>query len=59
MKGEFYRLARDWHGYLSALAFLALIFFASTGVLLNHPGLLQGEPPAPVETAFTLDTGRR
>ncbi len=54
MKGEFYRLARDWHGYLSALAFLALIFFAGTGVLLNHPGLLQGEPPAPVETAFTL-----
>lgn len=54
MKGEFYRLARDWHGYLSALAFLALIFFAGTGVLLNHPGLLQGEPSAPVETAFTL-----
>ena len=54
MKGAFYRLARDWHGYLSALAFLALIFFAGTGVLLNHPGLLQGEPPAPVETAFTL-----
>ncbi len=54
MKGEFYRLARDWHGYLSALAFLALIFFAGTGVLLNHPGLLQGEQPAPVETAFTL-----
>ena len=54
MKGEFYRLARDWHGYLSALAFLALIFFAGTGVLLNHPGLLQGEPPAPVETAFSL-----
>ena len=54
MKGEFYRLARDWHGYLSALAFLALIFFAGTGVLLNHPGLLQGEPSAPVEFAFTL-----
>lgn len=57
MKGEFYRLARDWHGYLSALAFLALIFFAGTGVLLNHPGLLQGEAPAAVETTFTLSAG--
>jgi len=54
MKGEIYRLARDWHGYLSALAFLALIFFAGTGILLNHPGLLQGEAPAAMETAFTL-----
>lgn len=54
MKGGFYRLARDWHGYLSALAFLALFFFAGTGVLLNHPGLLQGEPPAPVDSTFTL-----
>jgi len=54
MKGEIYRLARDWHGYLSALAFLALIFFAGTGILLNHPGLLQGEAQATVETAFTL-----
>jgi hypothetical protein len=54
MKGEIYRLARDWHGYLSALAFLALIFFAGTGILLNHPGLLQGEAPAAVETTFML-----
>lgn len=36
-KGEFYRQSRVWHGYLSALAFLALIFFAGTGLLLNHP----------------------
>ncbi|RYG37038.1 MAG: hypothetical protein EON93_04240 [Burkholderiales bacterium] len=53
-KGDFYRLMREWHGYLSAFAFLALIFFAGTGILLNHPGLLQGEPPAAVDMAFTL-----
>jgi hypothetical protein len=53
-KGDFYRLCREWHGYLSALAFLALLFFSATGVLLNHPGLLQGPPPAPIETTITL-----
>jgi uncharacterized protein len=36
-KGELYRQSRLWHGYLSAFAFLALIFFAGTGLLLNHP----------------------
>lgn len=53
-KGDVYRWVRDWHGYLSAFAFLALIFFAGTGVLLNHPGLLQGAPPPAVEGEFTL-----
>lgn len=32
-----YRQARILHAYLSAFAFLALIFFATTGLLLNHP----------------------
>ena len=41
-KGAFYRLMRDWHGYLSAFAFLSLLFFAVTGVLLNHPKLYPG-----------------
>ncbi|MBX3483656.1 PepSY-associated TM helix domain-containing protein [Phenylobacterium sp.] len=36
-KGELYRQSRAWHGYLSAFAFLALIFFSVTGLLLNHP----------------------
>ena len=36
-KAALYRQSRAWHGYLSALAFLALIFFAITGLLLNHP----------------------
>lgn len=54
-KGDLYRWSREWHGYLSAFAFLALIFFAGTGILLNHPGMLQGEAPAPVEASFTLN----
>src|SRR4051794_39740231 len=36
---------RTWHGYLSAFAFLVLIFFAATGILLNHPTLSQAKPP--------------
>lgn len=36
-KGELYRQSRAWHGYLSAFAFLALIFFSVTGLVLNHP----------------------
>jgi uncharacterized protein len=36
-KGELYRQSRAWHGWLSAFAFLALMFFAVTGLLLNHP----------------------
>ncbi|MEZ5938575.1 MAG: PepSY-associated TM helix domain-containing protein [Hyphomonadaceae bacterium] len=53
-RASFYRLCRNWHGYLSAFSFLALIFFAGTGVLLNHPGLLQGAPPEPREARFQL-----
>lgn len=36
-KQALYRQARMLHTYLSAFAFLALIFFAGTGLLLNHP----------------------
>ena len=54
--GGFYRLMRDWHGYLSAFAFIALLFFAATGILLNHPGLLQGEARPLVEKTVTLAT---
>ena len=34
---DFYRHARYVHGWLSAFAFIALIFFAATGLLLNNP----------------------
>ncbi|HEV7690584.1 MAG TPA: PepSY-associated TM helix domain-containing protein [Hyphomonadaceae bacterium] len=57
-KGDFYKLCREWHGYLSALAFIALIFFAATGLLLNHPGLLGGGAAEPVERAFKLDAAQ-
>lgn len=47
-RGELYRQSRLWHGYLSAFAFLALIFFAGTGLLLNHPEwtAAKGERPS-------------
>jgi len=36
-KGAFYRQCRMLHGYFSAMAFITLIFFSVTGLLLNHP----------------------
>ncbi len=47
-KGEFFRQCRLWHGYLSACAFIALLFFALTGLSLNHPGWLKS-PPLPLQ----------
>lgn len=35
--GEVYRLSRMLHGYISAFAFAALLFFSATGLILNHP----------------------
>ena len=55
LKGEVYRQARLWHGWLSALAFLALIFFSATGLLLNHPEWFKSEAESqPTETTVTL-----
>lgn len=55
LKGEIYRQSRLWHGYLSAFAFLALIFFAATGLILNHPEWVPTRPdPRPVERTITL-----
>ncbi|WP_122523213.1 PepSY-associated TM helix domain-containing protein [Pannonibacter phragmitetus] len=36
-RAAFYRQCRNWHAYLSAFAFVALMFFSATGILLNHP----------------------
>lgn len=49
-KIEFYRQCRLWHGYLSAFAFLSLMFFSLTGLLLNHPDWLKQEEAGPIET---------
>ena len=54
-RGAFYRLARELHGYLSALAFLALLFFSATGILLNHPEWMPAREAARQTQSFTLD----
>lgn len=40
---DFYRHARYVHGWLSAFAFLLLIFFSATGLLLNNPDWFKGQ----------------
>jgi len=52
----FYRLCRVWHGYLSAAAFVWLLFFSITGILLNHPTWLRGDR-ATINRQFHLQTG--
>lgn len=43
-KGAFFRLCRLLHAYLSAFAFLTLIFFAGSGLLINHPDWIGAKP---------------
>lgn len=50
-KAEVYRQSRTWHGYLSAFAFLTLIFFAVTGLILNHPEWIEARGDLPSTTA--------
>ena len=50
-KAEVYRQSRTWHGYLSAFAFLTLIFFAVTGLILNHPEWIEARGDLPSKTA--------
>jgi len=42
-RADFYKQCRTWHGYLSAFAFIALIFLSVTGLLLNHPEWFAGD----------------
>jgi hypothetical protein len=51
----FFTQCRRWHGYLSAFAFLVLMFFSATGILLNHPDWLSSDEP-PVKLAQTRVT---
>src|SRR5262245_60875028 len=53
-KIRFYRQCRLWHGWLSAFAFIALMFFSSTGLLLNHPDWFADGNAAPVEIHVRL-----
>lgn len=43
-KSDFYRYARHIHAWLSAFAFLSLIFFAGTGLFLNNADWFASEP---------------
>jgi len=52
---DFYRHSRYVHGWLSALAFLVLMFFAGTGLLLNHPEWFDGKVVEQTQT-FPLPT---
>ena len=56
-KGAFYRTSRMLHAYISAFAFLALMFFSVTGLLLNHPTWLQGAPPAEQSVTVQIPGG--
>jgi hypothetical protein len=53
-KQDFYRYCRLVHGWLSAIAFVALCFFSFTGLLLNHPDWFSGSKPDPIKQNFTL-----
>jgi hypothetical protein len=53
-KAALYRACRDWHGYLSAFAFLMLIFFSLTGLLLNHPEWTDSLAAKTKETVIVL-----
>ena len=49
---DFYRHARYVHGWLSAFAFLILMFFALTGLFLNNPDWFE---PAKDENTVTVN----
>ena len=53
-KATFYRQCRDWHAYLSAFAFIALMFFSATGILLNHPEWFAEAQREPDQETITL-----
>ena len=57
-RAEFYRQCRRWHGYLSAFAFIALMFFSATGIMLNHPEWFEGVPGETRRSVVTLSPER-
>lgn len=52
-----YRQSRMLHAYLSAFAFLTLMFFSVTGLLLNHPEWFEGTKGKPLESRIVLPAG--
>lgn len=57
-KINFYRQCRLWHGWLSAFAFITLMFFSATGILLNHPEWFADSDAAPVESHARLSPSK-
>jgi hypothetical protein len=53
-RGAFFRLSRMLHTYLSAFAFLTLMFFSVTGILLNHPEWFESYEPAQSAATVSL-----
>jgi uncharacterized protein len=58
LKLRFYRQCRLWHGYLSAFAFAALLFFAVTGAALNHPDWFALSNPRTPPVQLTLTSSQ-
>jgi uncharacterized protein len=58
LKLGFYRQCRLWHGYLSAFAFGALLFFAATGMALNHPNWFAANESQGPLTTLTLTSSQ-
>lgn len=54
-RGAFYRVCREWHGYFSAFAFFALLFFSATGITLNHPEWFSTKAGERAVTRIALD----
>ncbi|MEC7120461.1 MAG: PepSY-associated TM helix domain-containing protein [Pseudomonadota bacterium] len=48
-KTDFYRHSRALHAWLSAFAFLTLMFFSATGILLNHPEWFTATQPEQIQ----------
>ena len=53
--GDFFRVCRWLHGYLSAFAFLSLMFFSVTGLVLNHPDWTRAARPRETSATVSLD----
>ena len=53
--GDVYRWCRWLHGYLSAFAFLSLMYFSITGILLNHPEWMRSLQPVESTAQTTVD----
>jgi hypothetical protein len=53
-RGDFYRFCRMVHGYLSAFAFVSLMFFSVTGILLNHPDYFEARRAGETVRKLTL-----